>query len=185
MRRNSNRSTRRAFLANTGKAALATTAVAAPTIAAAFEPPIQRARKLRDGQADANPESGGPTRKHAIPGSPSRAYSRAVQHGPLVFVAGCVGRYEKAGEQMMDNDFESQAGRTLMNLKASIEAAGSSMDRVLQCTCFLKRQSDFAKFNEVYMKFFPEPRPARSTVVVADFVVPGALLEVDCVCCVD
>jgi 2-iminobutanoate/2-iminopropanoate deaminase len=185
MRRISNSSSRRAFLANTGKAALATAAIATPAIAAEFEPPIQRARKLRDGQADANTEPGGATRKHAIPGSPSKTYSRAVQHGPLVFVAGCVGRYEKAGEPMMDKDFESQAAQTLKNLKASVEASGSSMNNVLKCTCFLKRQSDFAKFNEVYMKFFPEPRPARSTVVVADFVVPGALLEVDCVCCVE
>jgi 2-iminobutanoate/2-iminopropanoate deaminase len=180
MRRVSNCPSRRAFLAKAGTAAVATASVAA-----AFEPPIQRARKLRDGQGTINAEPGGPSRKHAIPGSPNPAYSRAVQFGQLVFVAGCVGRYEKAGEQTIDKDFESQAAQTLMNLKASVEAAGSSMDKVLKCTCFLKKQEHFGKFNEVYMKFFPEPRPARSTVVVADFVVTGALLEVDCVCYVD
>lgn len=162
---------RRRFLAHAGQAAVATAAVAAPAMA--LQPKKSRESPTARQQ------------KHAIPGSPNPAYSRAVQFGQLVFVAGCVGRYEKAGEQTIDKEFESQAAQTLMNLKASVEAAGSSMDRVLKCTCFLKKQEHFGKFSEVYTKFFPEPRPARSTVVVADFVVTGALLEVDCICYVD
>ncbi|MBI5764335.1 MAG: RidA family protein [Planctomycetes bacterium] len=161
-------STRRNFLASTGKAALAGAVIATP--AAASDP-----KKKPDTLT-------GHLTRHAIPGSPSTAYSRAMQLGQLIFIAGCVGRYQKGGEAAMDKDFESQATQTMLNLKASIEASGSGMDKVLKCTCFLKEQSDFAKFNEVYMKFFPEPRPARSTVVVKDFVVPGALLEVDCEC---
>ena len=119
MHRDSIRSSRRAFLAHAGAATIATAGVAA-----ACEPPIQRARKLRDGQGAVSAESDGPSRKHAIPGSPNPAYSRAVQFGQLVFVAGCVGRYERAGEQTIDKDFESQAAQTLKNLKASVEAAG-------------------------------------------------------------
>lgn len=160
--------TRRHFLASSGKAALAGAVMAAPVSA-----------------SDPKKKSEAPTgdfSRHAIPGSPSAAYSRAMQFGQLIFIAGCVGRYQKGGEAAMDKDFESQAAQTLLNLKASIEASGSAMNKVLKCTCFLKEQSDFAKFSEVYMKFFPEPRPARSTVVVKDFVVPGALLEVDCEC---
>ncbi|MEK6643023.1 MAG: Rid family hydrolase [Planctomycetota bacterium] len=160
-------SSRRQFLATTGKAALVGAVIATPVTAT--EP-----KKTSETTAHAE--------RHAIPGSPSPAYSRAMQLGQLVFIAGCVGRYQKGGEAAMDKDFESQATQTMLNLKASVEASGSSMSKVLKCTCFLKEQNDFAKFNEVYMKFFPEPRPARSTVVVKDFVVPGAMLEVDCEC---
>ena len=175
---------RRTFICRSGVIAAATVAGAA-TVATGMEPPIQRARKLRDGQGGTATESGGRSRKHAVGGSPSKAYSRAVQFDKIVFVAGCVGLDRRGGESVMPPDFERQAMNTLLNLKASVEAAGSNMANVLKCTCFLKKYEHFQKFNEVYMKFFPEPRPARSTVVVADFVVPGALLEVDCVCCVE
>jgi 2-iminobutanoate/2-iminopropanoate deaminase len=170
-----NHSSRRTFLSKTGKWAVAAGAATATGAAADHA--------IADDTHDKAEKSVRPDRR-VVPGSPSKAYSRAVRSGSLVFVAGCVGSYQKDGAATMDKDFESQAHRTLENLKASIEAAGSSMDQVLKCTCFLKKYEDFAKFNEVYMKFFPEPRPARSTVVVLDFVVPGALLEVDCVCVV-
>src|SRR5438046_2884510 len=156
-------STRRRFLTTAGGSAVAALAITA--IADAIEPPVQRARKLRDREGGASTEGEVRSKKHAIPGSPNPAYSRAVQLGQFVFVAGCVGRYEKGGEQMMDQDFESQAAQTLKNLKASVEAAGSSMEKVLKCTCFLQKQEHCAKFNEVYMKYFPDPRPASSTVV--------------------
>jgi len=177
---------RRAFLLRGGGlAAAAALGIGESTRATGAEPPIRRARKLRDGQGDSAAATGGRPAKHAIPGSPSPAYSRAVEFNRLVFVAGCVGTDRRGGESVMPPDFERQAMNTLNNLKASVEAAGSSMASVLKCTCFLKKYEHFKQFNDIYMKFFPEPRPARSTVVVADFVVPGALLEVDCVCCLD
>ncbi|QDV91899.1 Putative reactive intermediate deaminase TdcF [Phycisphaerae bacterium RAS2] len=172
-----NRSTRRRFLSNTGKLAIVTSAAAAGASNIAAE------AVHADEPQSSNEKANRPDRR-VVPGSPSKAYSRAMQSGRFVFVAGCVGTYQKDGKSAMDADFESQARRTLENLKASVEAAGSSLDKVLKCTCFLKKYEDFAKFNEVYMTIFPEPRPARSTVVVLDFVVPGALLEVDCVCVV-
>lgn len=100
----------------------------------------------------------------------------------MVFVAGCVG-VDKNGK--IQDDFETQAGQTLLNLKESIERSGSSIQNVLKCTCFLKDYADFATFNKVYLKSFPKDPPARSTVVVKDFVVVGAKLEVDCVCCIE
>ena len=157
-------STRRRFLTRAGGAA------AALTVASRLEP------------AMAEPPGGSGPTKRVVPGSPSKNYSRAVVLDKLVFVAGCVGRYKKDGKDAMDSDFASQARVTLDNLKASVIAAGSSMDKVLKCTCFLKEQADFAKFNEIYIKYFPIDPPARSTVVVKDFVVPGALLEIDCEC---
>jgi 2-iminobutanoate/2-iminopropanoate deaminase len=155
---------RRAFLSRGGKAAVATIALGA----AVQNAPAQDGAR----RAPAN-------RKKVIAGSPSPAYSRAVRFGDLVFVAGCVG-VDKDGK--IQSDFETQAGQTLLNLKESIERSGSSIHSVLKCTCFLKDYADFAMFNKVYMKFFTKNPPARSTVVVKDFVVQGAKLEVDCVC---
>ena len=135
--------------------------------------------------ASAVVKQSGRLRREIVPGSPTASYSRAVKLGQLVYVAGCVGRYKKEGKGVLDPDFKAQARQTLLNLKASVEAAGSSMDKLLKCTCFIKEQSDFGTFNEVYRSIIPEPRPARSTVVVKDLVAPGAMLEVDCVAYVD
>lgn len=168
---------RRAFLSSSARLALAGSAAAGLATAASAEgaPP----RKGRGGRPAA---SGAPPRhrKQVVAGSPSPAYSRAVKFGDLVFVAGCVGT-DKNG--VIQTDFETEAGQALLNLKESVERSGSSMDNVLKCTCFLKDYEHFAMFNKVYMKFFPKQPPARSTVVVKDFVVPGAHLEIDCVCC--
>ena len=168
-------STRRRFLTTTGGSAVAVAIGAQlPSAPVSAEPPAATAEKIASG-----------SEKRIVPGSPSKNYSRAVILDRLVFVAGCVGRYTRDGKDAMDPDFPAQARVTLDNLKASIEAAGSSMDRVLKCTCFLKEQGDFAKFNDIYNRYFPKDPPARSTVIVKDFVVPGALLEVDCECYVD
>lgn len=158
---------RRTFMTGTAQAALAAgvATLLAPT-------------------AQAHDEAPSAAQREVVPGSPSPAYSRATRVGNLVYVAGCVGNETRDGKSHIDPDFKVQARQTIMNLKASVEAAGSSLDKVLKCTCFLKEYADFKAFNEIYMSIFPEPRPARSTVVVKDFVVPGALLEVDCVCVV-
>lgn len=157
--------TRRRFLTESGRLALAAGAATAATHLAGRAAEAQSTRT--------------PRRKHIVPGSPRRTYSRAVRLDRLVFVAGCVGSDSKG---MIAADFEVQAAQALMNLKASVEASGSSLNQVLKCTCFLKNVQHFAKFNEVYLKFFPSKPPARSTVVVKDLVAPGAMLEIDCVC---
>jgi len=157
--------TRRRFLTHSGKLALAAGAATAATHLAGRSVEAQSTRT--------------PVRKKIIPGSPRRTYSRAVRLDRLVFVAGCVGSDDKG---TIAGDFEVQAAQALLNLKASIEASGSNLSQVLKCTCFLKNVQHFAKFNEVYLKFFPSEPPARSTVVVKDLVAPGALLEIDCVC---
>ena len=166
---------RRAFLSKTAQAAMAGTAAIGIGVAdSAMAAPPQAGRGPKP-----TPAAAPSRRKKVVAGSPSAAYSRAVQFGDMVFVAGCVG-VDKNG--VIQDDFETEAGQTLLNLKESVERSGSTMENVLKCTCFLKDYSDFQMFNKVYMKFFPRNPPARSTVVVKDFVVPGAKLEVDCVC---
>ena len=66
------------------------------------------------------------------------------------------------------------------NLKAVLQAGGSSLDRVVKATVFLKNIADFAAMNEVYAEYLGQSKPARSTVAVAD-LPRGALVEIDLV----
>ena len=66
------------------------------------------------------------------------------------------------------------------NLKAVLEAAGSSLDKAIKATVFLKNLGDFAALNEVYGEYLGKAKPARSTVAVAD-LPRGALVEIDLV----
>jgi 2-iminobutanoate/2-iminopropanoate deaminase len=78
-------------------------------------------------------------------------------------------------------DFKGQARQAMENLKASVEAAGSSMDKVVKCSAFLTESSDFQDFNRIYVEYFPTEPPARSTVIVKALVAAGAKIEIDCV----
>ena len=122
--------------------------------------------------------------RRAIGGSPDAAFSRAVAFDRVVFVSGVVGLKPGTGE-LVSSSFAPQCRQVLEHLKSSVEAAGSSMDRVLKCTCFLTDVADFETYNKTYASFFPTDPPARSTVVVKELVVPGAKLEIDCVACLD
>jgi 2-iminobutanoate/2-iminopropanoate deaminase len=168
----SNQPTRRKFLGQSGCVALTAGALGG----------MQISEAAVDQQSGTGPAS---PKRQVVPGSPSPAYSRAVRFDRLVFVAGCVGTRTEDGKTRIDADFRAQAEQTLRNLVDSVNAAGSTPKQVLKCTCFLKEYADFKVFNEVYMKVFDQAPPARSTVIVKDFVVPGALLEVDCVCCAE
>ena len=120
--------------------------------------------------------------RQVTPARPGAPFSRAVGYGGIVHVAGVVGR--KPGEQNVPRGgFEAECRQALDNLKASVEASGSSMEKVMKCTCFLTNVADFPAFNKVYRTYFPSNPPARSTVVVKALVVLGASLEIDCVTC--
>jgi len=126
--------------------------------------------------------AGGGNERQVTPARPGAPFSRAVGYGGIVHVAGVVGR--KPGEQdVPSGGFEAECRQALENLKASVEAAGSTMEKVMKCNCFLTDLDDFPTFNKVYRSFFPSNPPARSTVVVKALVVPGASLEIDCVTC--
>ncbi|XOB98980.1 RidA family protein [Deinococcota bacterium DY0809b] len=92
-------------------------------------------------------------------------YSQAVRSGGMVFVSGQI-PLTPAGE-LVDGGIEAQTEQVLKNLAAVLEAAGSSLDRVVQVSAFLADMSDFARFNEVYARHFREPYPARAVVEVA------------------
>lgn len=106
-------------------------------------------------------------------------YSQAVKSGNHVFTSGQIG-IDPATGKMVEGGIEAQTHQVLANLKAVLEAAGSSFDRVVKTTCFLTDLDDFATFNGIYANAFPNNPPARSTVQVAK-LPGGAVVEIECV----
>jgi 2-iminobutanoate/2-iminopropanoate deaminase len=93
-------------------------------------------------------------------------YSQAVKANGFIFTAGQVA-FDPATGQLVEGDVARQTARVFENLKAIVEAAGSSLDRAVKATVFLKDMNDFAAMNEVYARYFPANPPARSTVEAA------------------
>jgi 2-iminobutanoate/2-iminopropanoate deaminase len=107
------------------------------------------------------------------------AYSQAMVGGGLVFVAGSLGVDPASGE-LVEGGAGAQAAQAVANLTAILDAAGSSLDRVLKTTIFLVDMEDFSAVNEAYAAAFPQPYPARSTFAVA--ALPrGGRVEIECV----
>jgi 2-iminobutanoate/2-iminopropanoate deaminase len=93
-------------------------------------------------------------------------YSQAIRANGLIFISGQVA-FDPATSQLVEGDIAAQTDRVIQNLKAIVEAAGSSLDKAVKTTVFLKDMGEFAKMNEVYARYFPSAPPARSTVEVA------------------
>ncbi|MCL6509120.1 MAG: RidA family protein [Anaerolineae bacterium] len=106
-------------------------------------------------------------------------YSQAIISGGLVFCSGQVPIDPATGE-LVAGGIQEQTHRSLMNLKAVLEAAGSGLDRVVKTTVFLQSMNDFAAMNAVYATYFPNDPPARSTVEVAR-LPRNALVEIECI----
>jgi 2-iminobutanoate/2-iminopropanoate deaminase len=106
-------------------------------------------------------------------------YEQAIRIGDFVYASGQIPLDPKTGN-LVEGDIKIQTRRALENLEAVLEAAGSSLDRVVKTTVFLKNIADFAAMNEVYAEYLGAAKPARSTVAVAD-LPRGALVEIDLV----
>jgi len=103
-------------------------------------------------------------------------YCQAKAIGGLVFTSGQIPLDPETGA-LVGATAAEQAERVCKNLAAVLEAAGSSLDKVIKTTCFLQNMEDFAEFNEVYAKYFTG-KPARSCVAVKA-LPKGALVEVE------
>ncbi|HYM53419.1 MAG TPA: RidA family protein [Candidatus Dormibacteraeota bacterium] len=106
------------------------------------------------------------------------AYSQAIRAGDLVFTAGQVGADPASGELV--EGVAAQADRALRNLSAILDAAGTSLERVVKTTIFLVDMGDWATVNEAYAAHFSPPFPARSTVGIKA-LPKGALVEIEAV----
>ena len=105
-------------------------------------------------------------------------YSQAVRAGDLLFTSGQIPL--KPDGSLETGDVAAQTRRVLENLRAVLEAGGSSLNYVVKCTCFLKDMGHFAQMNEVYAEFFPDAPPARSAVEVAR-LPRDVLIEIEAV----
>ena len=106
-------------------------------------------------------------------------YSQAVIANGFVFTAGQVA-LDPATMNLVPGDVKAQTERVFLNLQAILEAAGSSLPKVVKTSVFLATMDDFAAMNEVYAMHFGAHRPARSTVAVKT-LPKNALVEIDCV----
>ena len=93
-------------------------------------------------------------------------YSQAVKTGSMVFTSGQLAIDPGTGN-MVVGDIASETQQAMQNLSCVLEAAGSSMDRIVKATLFIKDMNDFPIINEVYAAFFSEEPPARSCVEVS------------------
>jgi 2-iminobutanoate/2-iminopropanoate deaminase len=110
-------------------------------------------------------------------------YSQAVAHNGLLYLSGQIA-LDPATGQLIEGDIAAQTERVLENLKAVLEAAGSSLGRVLKTTVYLKDLGEFVRMNEVYGRYFPENAPARATVEVAR-LPREARVEIEAVAWID
>lgn len=93
-------------------------------------------------------------------------YSQAIKAGGFVYVSGQIPTDPETG-QFVAGGIAEQTERVLKNVAAVLEAAGSSLDRVVKTTVFLADMNEFTAMNEVYARFFSEAPPARATVQAA------------------
>ena len=103
-------------------------------------------------------------------------YSQAIEAGGFVFVSGQIPLIPATGE-LVEGSVEVQTARVLENLKAILEAAGSSLESVVKTTVYITNMDDFAKVNGIYGQYFQENPPARVCVEVSK-LPKGALVEI-------
>lgn len=106
------------------------------------------------------------------------AYSQGIATDNLIFTSGQLPLDPETGE--LEMDIRKATKRALENIKAIVEAGGSSIDKIVKCNVFLDDVNDFAAFNEVYEEFFGDHKPARSALEVAN-IPKGAVIEIEAI----
>lgn len=109
-------------------------------------------------------------------------YSQAIIANGIIYTSGQIGLLPNG--EMAGNGIVSQANQVLNNLKAVLEAGGSSMQNVIKTTIFLADMDDFVPVNEIYAQHFGNHKPARSTVA-AKTLPKNALVEIECIALVE
>lgn len=104
---------------------------------------------------------------------------QAIKANGMVYVSGCIGMHPET-KTLVEGGVSAQARQVLENMKNIVEAAGSSMSKVVKCTILLADMSYFAEVNGIYSQYFPVDPPARATFAVAGLPA-GALVEIECI----
>jgi len=144
---------RRTFLRNGAATGLVSAAVPGMAIGSEPKPTAPPISKVQEISTNRAPRPVGP-------------FSQAIKANGFIFVAGQTARDPQSG-QVIEGDITLQTERVMENLKAILEAAGSSLDRTLKTTVYLKDMDDFEAMGKVYSRYFPSHPPARATVEVA------------------
>ena len=109
-------------------------------------------------------------------------YSQGIKTNNLIFTAGQLGIGPSTGE-IVQGGIGAETERVLLNITAILEAAGSSLDKVVKTAVFLSDLTDFPEMNMVYQRFFADSFPARSTV--QGKLLKGAKVEIEAIAMVD
>jgi 2-iminobutanoate/2-iminopropanoate deaminase len=110
---------------------------------------------------------------------PIGPYSQAVIEGDFIFLSG-QGCINPLTGKLELGDVRSETKRTFENVRAILQAAGSSLDDVMKCNVYLRDINDFAAMNQVYETFFSAPFPARTTIQAG--ALPGSIaVEIECI----
>lgn len=111
---------------------------------------------------------------------PNAPFSEAVRVGDLLYLSGKIGSVEGG---LAQGGIQAETRAVLENIQAALARHGSSMDRVFKCLVILADMGDFGAMNEVYVSYFPGPKPARSAFA-ASGLAAGALVEIECIAAV-
>lgn len=110
---------------------------------------------------------------------PKAPLSPAVRAGDFIFVSGQPAFY--GDRQIAKDDFDAQMHQVMANIKALLEEAGSSLDKIVKANVILKNASDFGRMNEIYRTYFKEGHYPARTTIAADMGNPDFLLEIECI----
>ena len=105
-------------------------------------------------------------------------YNQGIVANGFLFTSGQLPIHPVTGE--VPSSIEEQTVQVLDNLKAIIEAAGTTMDNVVKCTVYIQNMSDFAVMNQIYSTYFPNNPPARACVEISK-IAKNALVEIDAI----
>ena len=111
--------------------------------------------------------------------NPIGPYSQAIRAGGLIFVSGQIPLNPATG-QVVEGGISIQTRQVIENLKAILDAAGSSLEKVVKTSVFLTDLDDFSGMNHLYQEYFDEIKPARTTAQVTR-LPRGVLVEIDAV----
>lgn len=110
---------------------------------------------------------------------PVGPYSQAIVEGEFIFVSGQGPINPQTGELEL-GPARAETQRVFENIKAILQAAGSSLDQVMKCNVYLRDINDFTAMNEVYQTYFSAPFPARTTIQAG--ALPGGIaVEIECI----
>ena len=105
-------------------------------------------------------------------------YSQAIKLGEFIFTSGQIPINPVKGE--METEIKAATKQVIQNIKGILEEAGSSLDKIIKTTIFLKDMNDFAAMNEVYSQYFGDKAPARSCVQAAK-LPKDAVVEIEAI----